>query len=123
MTSDDQLRHWVSRAEVGHTASSIARRFTDQTARSPAVRASCSRHGAIYGIHRFPSVMLQADAGHPDQPMVGQVFADWTGSGPLAHLPRRSSPPIQARSHAARPKPGKQLPRKAAQTHRKAAER
>ena len=68
--------------------------------------------------------MLQAEAGHRDYPKAGQVFADWTGSRPLAHLPvtqLAANPGQVTRPHGQNP--ASSCLAKPAQTHRKAAER
>ncbi|HYA51140.1 MAG TPA: IS1380 family transposase [Streptosporangiaceae bacterium] len=98
---DDQLRAWVSDAEVaetGYTAFSskkgkaitarlIVRRVKDLN------RQAAQGQGGLFPVWRYhavftdsPFVMLQAEEQHRDHAEVEQVIADWT-SGPLAHLP------------------------------------
>ena len=98
---DDQLRRWVSDAEVAEvsytafasrkdkaiTARLIVRRVRDLS------RNSARGQGELFPAWRYhavftdsPFVMLQAEGDHRDHAVVEQVFADWT-SGPLAHLP------------------------------------
>jgi hypothetical protein len=103
---DDQLRAWVSDAEVAETtytaftskkgkaitARLIVRRVKDlnhQAARGQDKLFDVWRYHAVFT--DSPFVMLQAEAQHRDHAIVEQVFADWT-SGPLAHLPSGSFP-------------------------------
>jgi hypothetical protein len=102
---DDQLRRWVSDAEVAETAYTA---FTSTnwpiTARLIVRRVKDLNHQAgqgqdeLFTVWRYhavftdsPFVMLQAEAQHRDHAQVEQVFADWA-SGPLAHLPSGSFP-------------------------------
>jgi Transposase DDE domain group 1 len=103
---DDQLRAWVSDAEVAETrytaftskkskaitARLIVRRVKDRN------RQAAAGQGELFDVWRYhavftdsPFVMLQAEAQHRDHAIVEQVLADWT-SGPLAHLPSGSFP-------------------------------
>src|SRR5215470_2427916 len=98
---DDQLRAWVSDAEVAEaeytafsskknkaiTARLIVRRVKDLN------RQAVAGQDELFGVWRYhavftdsPFVMLQAEAQHRDHAIIEQVLADWT-SGPLAHLP------------------------------------
>jgi hypothetical protein len=102
---DDQLRAWVSDAEVAETrytaftstkrpltARLIVRRVKDlnrQAARGQDDLFDVWRYHAVFT--DSPFVMLQAEAQHRDHAVVEQVLADWT-SGPLAHLPSGSFP-------------------------------
>jgi DDE family transposase len=102
---DDQLRRWVSDAEVAETRYT-AFTSTNQpiTARLIVRRVKDLNHKAgegqdeLFTVWRYhavftdsPFVMLQAEAHHRDHAQVEQVFADWA-SGPLAHLPSGSFP-------------------------------
>jgi hypothetical protein len=101
---DDQLRAWVSDAEVAEisytafaskkaqaiTARLIVRRVRDQN------RKAGKGTGELFPVWRYhpvftdsPFPMLQAEAQHRDHAVVEQVFADWT-NGPMAHLPSGS---------------------------------
>ena len=103
---DDQLRAWVSDAEVAEvrytaftskkggavTARLIVRRVKDLN------RQAAAGQDDLFDVWRYhavftdsPFVMLQAEAQHRDHAIVEQVLADWT-SGPLAHLPSGSFP-------------------------------
>ena len=103
---DDQLRTWVSDAEVAETAYTafasrkgqaitarlIIRRVRDLN------RKAAAGQGELFPARRYhavftdsPFVTLQAGAGHRDHAIVEQVFADWA-DGPLAHLPSGHSP-------------------------------
>jgi hypothetical protein len=103
---DDQLRAWVSDAEVAEveytaftskkgqaiTARLIVRRVKDlnrQAGQGQDELFCVWRHHAIFT--DSPFVMLQAEEQHRDHAQVEQVLADWT-SGPLAHLPSGSFP-------------------------------
>jgi hypothetical protein len=102
---DDQLRAWVSDAEVAETtytaftstknpitARLIVRRVKDLNRQAAAGREELFdvwRYHAVFT--DSPFVMLQAEAQHRDHAVVEQVLADWT-SGPLAHLPSGSFP-------------------------------
>jgi hypothetical protein len=98
---DDQLRAWVSDAEVAEvpytaftskkskaiTARLIVRRVRDLN------RQAAAGQDELFGVWRYhavftdsPFVTLQAEAQHRDHAIVEQVLADWA-SGPLAHLP------------------------------------
>jgi hypothetical protein len=102
---DDQVRAWVSDAEVAETrytaftstkrpltARLIVRRVKDLNR-----QAACGQDD-LFDVWRYhavftdsPFVTLQAEAQHRDHAIVEQVLADWT-SGPLAHLPSGSFP-------------------------------
>jgi Transposase DDE domain group 1 len=103
---DDQLRRWISDAEVAEarytaftskkgkaiTARLIVRRVKDLN------RQAAGGQGELFDVWRYhavftdsPFVTLQAEAQHRDHAIVEQVLADWT-SGPLAHLPSGSFP-------------------------------
>jgi hypothetical protein len=103
---DDQLRAWVSAAEVAEvrytaftsqkggpvTARLIVRRVKDLN------RQAAAGQDELFDVWRYhavftdsPFVMLQAEAQHRDHAIIEQVLADWT-SGPLAHLPSGSFP-------------------------------
>jgi hypothetical protein len=98
---DDQLRRWVSNAEVAEvpytaftskkgkaiTARLIVRRVKDlnrKTAEGQGELFPTWRHHAVFT--DSPFTMLQAEEQHRGHAVVEQVFADWT-DGPLAHLP------------------------------------
>jgi Transposase DDE domain group 1 len=103
---DDQLRAWVSDAEVAETTYTA---FTSKKGKAITARLivrrvkDLNRQAAVgqdelFDVWRYhavftdsPFVMLQAEAQHRDHALVEQVFADWT-SGPLAHLPSGSFP-------------------------------
>ena len=103
---DDQLRRWVSNAEVAEarytaftskkgkaiTARLIVRRVKDLN------RQAADGQDELFTLWRYhavftdsPFMLLQAEAQHRDHAIVEQVLADWT-SGPLAHLPSGSFP-------------------------------
>jgi Transposase DDE domain group 1 len=103
---DDQLRRWVSDAEVAEaeytafaskkgqavTARLIVRRIKDLS------RTAAEGQGELFTAWRYhavftnsPFVMLQAEEHHRGHAQAEQVFADWT-DGPLAHLPSGSFP-------------------------------
>jgi hypothetical protein len=103
---DDQLRCWVSDAEVAETtytaftskkgqaitARLIVRRVKDlnrQAAQGQDELFTVWRYHAVFT--DSPFVMLQAEEQHRDHAVVEQVFADWA-DGPLAHLPSGSFP-------------------------------
>jgi Transposase DDE domain group 1 len=103
---DDQLRCWVSDAQVAEipytaftskkgqavTARLIVRRVKDLNPKAAAGQDElfCAwRHHAIFTDSPFE--MIQAEAQHRDHAVVEQVFAD-LASGPLAHLPSGSFP-------------------------------
>ena len=98
---DDQLRRWVSNAEVAEarytaftskkgkaiTARLIVRRVKDLN------RQAAAGQDELFDVWRYhavftdsPFMLLQAEEQHRDHAIVEQVFADWS-SGPLAHLP------------------------------------
>jgi Transposase DDE domain group 1 len=96
---DDQLRCWVSDAQVAETqytaftskkgqqitARLIVRRVRDQN--KPAGQDELFpawRYHAVFT--DSPVELVQAEGQHRDHAIVEQVFADWT-DGPLAHLP------------------------------------
>jgi Transposase DDE domain group 1 len=103
---DDQLRAWVSDAEVAEarytafaskkgkaiTARLIVRRVKDLN------RQAAQGQDELFPVWRYhaiftdsPFVLLQAEAQHRDHAQVEQVFADWS-DGPIAHLPSGSFP-------------------------------
>jgi hypothetical protein len=99
---DDQLRRWVSDAEVAETqytafgskkkdqqvtARLIVRRVRDLSPRAQAGQGELFpawRYHAVFT--DSPFTMLQAEEQHRDHAVIEQVFADLT-SGPLAHAP------------------------------------
>ncbi len=98
---DDQLRRWVSDAQVAQTgytaftsrkrqaitARLIVRRVKDlnrQAGHGQGELFPLWRHHAVFT--DSPIAMLQAEEHHRGHAQAGQVFADWT-DGPLAHLP------------------------------------
>jgi Transposase DDE domain group 1 len=103
---DDQLRCWVSDAQVAEIPCTA---FTSKknkaiTARLIVRRVKDLNHKAAHGqdelftVWRYhavftdsPFTLLQAEEHHRDHAQVEQVFADWAG-GPLAHLPSGSFP-------------------------------
>jgi hypothetical protein len=106
---DDQLRCWVSDAEVAEvkytafapegkkkgqdvTARLIVRRVRDLS------RDAARGQGEMFPAWRYhalftdsPATMVQAEEQHRDHAIVEQVLADWA-DGPLAHLPSGSFP-------------------------------
>ena len=103
---DDQLRRWVSDAQVAEasytaftsrkgqavTARLIVRRVKDLN------RQARQGQDELFPIWRYhavftdsPFVMLQAEEHHRGHAQAEQVFADWS-DGPLAHLPSGSFP-------------------------------
>jgi Transposase DDE domain group 1 len=103
---DDQLRRWVSDAEVAEvpytafaskkgqaiTARLIVRRVKDLN------RKAAEGQGELFAVWRYhavftdsPFATLQAEGHHRDHAQVEQVFAD-LADGPLAHLPSGSFP-------------------------------
>jgi hypothetical protein len=103
---DDQLRCWVSDAQVAEipytaftsrkgqaiTARLIVRRVKDLN------RQAGQGQGDLFPLWRYhavftdsPFATIQAEEHHRDHAQVEQVFADWT-DGPLAHLPSGSFP-------------------------------
>jgi hypothetical protein len=99
---DDQLRSWVSDAQVAETgytaftsakkgqqvtARLIVRRVRDLNRQAPAGQDELFpawRYHAVFT--DSPVELVQAEAQHRDHAIIEQVFADWT-DGPLAHLP------------------------------------
>ena len=103
---DDQLRRWVSDAQVAETeytaftsrkgqaitARLIVRRVRDLNPKAAAGQGelfTAWRYHAVFT--DSPFAMLQAEEHHRDHAQVEQVFADLT-DGPLAHLPSGSFP-------------------------------
>jgi hypothetical protein len=106
---DDQLRCWVSDAEVAEvkytafapegkkkgqdvTARLIVRRVRDlnrDAARGQGEMFPAWRYHAVFT--DSPATMIQAEEQHRDHAIVEQVLADWA-DGPLAHLPSGSFP-------------------------------
>jgi len=101
---DDQLRCWVSDAQVAEagytaftskkgqeiTARLIVRRVRDQNKQAGQDELfPVWRHHAVFTDSPFE--LIQAEEQHRDHAVVEQVFADWT-DGPLAHLPSGSFP-------------------------------
>ena len=103
---DDQLRCWVSDAQVAEveytaftsrkgqavTARLIVRRVRDLS------KKAAPGQGELFTAWRYhalftnsPFVMLQAEEHHRGHAQAEQVFADWS-DGPLAHLPSGSFP-------------------------------
>jgi hypothetical protein len=103
---DDQLRCWISDAQVAEveytaftskkgqaiTARLIVRRVKDLN------RQAASGQGELFTAWRYhavftdsPFTLLQAEEQHRGHAQAEQVFADWT-DGPLAHLPSGSFP-------------------------------
>jgi hypothetical protein len=103
---DDQLRCWVSDAEVAEvpytaftskkgqaiTARLIVRRVKDLN------RNAAQGQDELFPVWRYHTVftdspfeLIQAEEQHRDHAQVEQVLADWT-DGPLAHLPSGSFP-------------------------------
>jgi hypothetical protein len=98
---DDQLRCWVSDAEVAETlytafasrtgkavtARLIVRRVRDQNAKAGAGTGELFpvwRHHPVFT--NSPFTLLQAEEQHRDHAIIEQLLADWA-DGPLAHLP------------------------------------
>jgi hypothetical protein len=101
---DDQLRCWVSDAQVAETeytaftskkgqeitARLIVRRVRDQNKQAGQDELFPAwRYHAVFTDSPFE--LTQAEEQHRDHAIIEQVFADWT-SGPLAHLPSGSFP-------------------------------
>jgi hypothetical protein len=103
---DDQLRRWISDAEVAEveytaftsrkgqaiTARLIIRRVKDLNRKAAAGQGElfCAwRYHAIFTDSPFTTI--QAEEHHRGHAQAEQVFADWT-DGPLAHLPSGSFP-------------------------------
>ncbi len=101
---DDQLRAWVSGAEIAEipytaftskkgqaiTARLIVRRVRDLN------KKAAAGQGELFPAWRYhpvftdsPFQLVQAEEQHRDHAVAEQVFADWT-DGPLAHLPSGS---------------------------------
>jgi hypothetical protein len=103
---DDQLRCWVSDAEVAQTEYTA---FTSKKGQAITARLIVRRvkdlnrqagegQDELFTVWRYhavftdsPFLMLQAEEQHRDHAVVEQVFADWA-DGPLAHLPSGSFP-------------------------------
>ena len=98
---DDQLRRWVSDAEVAEvpytafaskkdkaiTARLIVRRVRDLSPKTAAGQGELFpawRYHAVFTDSPFAT--LQAEEHHRDHAIIEQVFADWA-DGPMAHLP------------------------------------
>jgi len=103
---DDQLRRWVSDAQVAEveytaftsrkgqaiTARLIVRRVKDLNTKAAAGQGelfTAWRYHAVFT--DSPFTMLQAEEHHRGHAQAEQVFADWN-EGPLAHLPSGSFP-------------------------------
>jgi Transposase DDE domain group 1 len=101
---DDQLRAWVSDAQVAEaeytaftskkgqavTARLLVRRVRDLNKQATAGQDELFpvfRYHAVFTDSPFE--LLQAEGQHRDHAIVEQVFADWS-DGPLAHLPSGS---------------------------------
>jgi hypothetical protein len=103
---DEQLRRWVSDAQVAEaeytaftrktgqaiTARLIVRRVRDLGPRGQGELFAAWRYHAVFT--DSPFLMLQAEEQHRGHAQAEQVFADWT-DGPLAHLPSAHSPPTR----------------------------
>jgi Transposase DDE domain group 1 len=103
---DDQLRRWVSDAEVAETKYTA---FTSKKGQAITARLIVRRvkdlnrkagqgQDELFCVWRYhavftdsPFTLIQAEAQHRDHAQVEQVLADWT-DGPLAHLPSGSFP-------------------------------
>ncbi len=103
---DDQLRCWVSDAQVAEveytaftskkgqaiTARLIVRRVKDLNRKAAAGQDELFPAWRYHGVLTdSPFATLQADEQHRGHAIVEQVFADWA-DGPLAHLPSGSFP-------------------------------
>jgi hypothetical protein len=103
---DDQLRRWISDAQVAEveytafasrkgqaiTARLLVRRVRDLNPKATAGQGelfTAWRYHAVFT--DSPFTMLQAEEHHRGHAQAEQVFADWT-DGPLAHLPSGSFP-------------------------------
>jgi hypothetical protein len=100
---DDQLRRWVSDAQVAEaeytaftskkgqaiTARLIVRRVKDLSPQGQGELFTTWRYHAIFT--DSPYETIQAEEHHRGHAQAEQVFADWT-DGPLAHLPSGSFP-------------------------------
>jgi hypothetical protein len=100
---DDQLRRWVSDAEVAEAEYTA---FTSRKGQAITARLIVRRvrdlspcgQGELFPIWRYHAVFtdspfqtIQAEAHHRGHAQAEQVFADWA-DGPLAHLPSGSFP-------------------------------
>jgi hypothetical protein len=98
---DDQLRAWVSGAEVAETGYTAFARWKDEAitarliirrVRAPDPEAPPGNDAPLpaYRYHAAftdsPAELVQAEEQHRDHAIEEQVFADWN-DGPLAHLP------------------------------------
>ena len=100
---DDQLRAWISDAEVAEIAYTA---FTSKKGQAVTARLIVRRvrdlaktaegQGELFPAWRYhpvftdsPFQLAPAEEQHRDHAVVEQVFADWT-NGPLAHLPSGS---------------------------------
>jgi hypothetical protein len=100
---DDQLRCWVSGAEIAEVPCTA---FASKKGRAIAARLIVRRvrdlskaaagQGELFPAWRYhpvftdsPFALAPAEEQHRDHAVAGQVFADWT-DGPLAHLPSGS---------------------------------
>jgi hypothetical protein len=100
---DDQLKRWVSDAEVAEaeytaftsrkgqaiTARLIVRRVRDLSPQAQGELFPLWRYHAVFTDSPFETI--QAEEHHRGHAQAEQVFADWT-DGPLAHLPSGSFP-------------------------------
>jgi hypothetical protein len=102
---DDQLRAWVSDAEVaetGYTAFTSSKKSQQVTARLIVRRVRDQNKKAAQGQDELfpawrhhavltdsPVELVQAEGQHRDHAIVEQAFADWY-DGPLAHMPSGS---------------------------------
>jgi hypothetical protein len=85
---DDQLRAWVSDAEVAEVEYTA---FTSKKGQAITARLIVRRVKDLNRQAGQGQDELQAEEQHRDHAQVEQVLADWT-SGPLAHLPSGSFP-------------------------------
>jgi Transposase DDE domain group 1 len=98
---DDELRAWVSDAEVAETAYTAfaSRKGQAVTARLIVRRvrdlnpATAEGQGELFAVWRYHPVftdsaftLVQAEEQHRDHAVIEQAFADWT-DGPMAHMP------------------------------------
>jgi hypothetical protein len=98
---DDQLRCWISEAQVAETeytaftskkgqaitARLIVRRVRDQNKQASGGQAELFPAWRCHAVFTdSPFELVQAEGQHRDHAIIEQVFADWT-DGPLAHLP------------------------------------
>ena len=100
---DDQLRAWISDAEIAEIAYTA---FTSKKGQAITARLIVRRvrdlartadgQGELFPAWRYhpvftdsPFQLAPAEEQHRDRAVVEQVFADWT-NGPLAHLPSGS---------------------------------